>query len=279
MSIEFAGIRGMAPEVLPLPGEEDYLAEIISRPVAQPAREVIEAIEAGPFDPDDALPRDEAIRLCDPEPMEVENGWTKMPDGSVQVAFRTELPGVTAEMIEWWVDWHPWRDDRYRAWHPTEHFGNRPLPGATAQEKPYWGAVVFFDEEVGDGRSRIRTEFTSPLGFGFSHRPFADPAVKVILSARVGDAWMTHTDMAHVFIQEGDGLVLRSRFWIAENVRLRMPGMLAGLEDIGEFLASRKLVRDLAVPDGIGASVARHGAEEHAQLAEILPGLYDRFSR
>lgn len=270
--------KGMAPEAPPLPGEEEYLAEIIARPVARPAQEVTQAIESGPFDPPDALPRDEVIRLCDPEPMKVENGWTKMPDGSVQVAFRTELPKVTAEMIEWWADWHPLRDDRYRAWHPTEHFGNRPLPGGTSEEKPYWGAVIFFDEDVGDGRSRLRTEFTSPLGFGFSHRPFANPEVKVIISARVGDAMMTHTDMAHVFIQEGEGLVLRSRMWIAEHVRPRLPGPLVAAEDIAENLASRKLVRDIAVPDGIGASVARHGAEEYTQLGEILPGLYERFA-
>jgi hypothetical protein len=267
----------MAPDAPALPGDEEYLAEILSRPVAQPAAEVTEAIESGPFDPELVLEKADAIRLCDPAPMEVENGWTVRPDGSVQVAFRTALPGVTAEMVEWWAEWHPLRDDRYRAWHPSEHFGNRILPGATSQEKSYWGAVIFFDEVAGGERAQLRTEFTSPLGFGFSHRPFARPEVKVIISARVGDAVMTHTDMAHVFIEEGDGLVLRSRFWIAEHVRPRLPGPLVAAEDIGENLASRKLIRDLAVPDGVGPAVARHGAEEYAQLGQILPGLFERF--
>ena len=269
--------QGMAPDAPPLPGEDEYLAEIIARPVAQPASEVSEAIDSGAFDPDLTLPKADAIRLCDPEPMKVETGWTRLEDGSIQVAFRTELPGVTTEMVEWWADWHPLRDDRYRAWHPTEHFGNRILPGGSKQEKTYWGAVIFFDEDVGGGRSQLRTEFTSPLGFGFSHRPFERPEVKVIISARVGDAVMSHTDMAHVFLQEGDGLVLRSRFWIAEHVRPRLPGPLAALEDFAENLASRKPVRDFALPEGIGPAVARHGAEEHAQLGQILPGLYERF--
>ena len=269
--------KGKASEVPPLPGEDEYLAGIIARPVARPAPDVTEAIESGPFDPELALEKADVIRLCDPEPMEVESGWTVRPDGSVQVALRTELPGVTAEMIEWWSDWHPLRHDRYRAWHPTEHFGNRLLPGATSQEKSYWGAVIFFDEFAGGQRDQLRTEFTSPLGFGFSHRPFERPEVKVIISARVGDEFITHTDMAHVFIQEGDGLVQRSRFWIAEHVRPRLPGPLVAAEDIGENLASRKLVRDFAVPDGAGLAVARHAAEEHAQLGEILPGLFERF--
>ncbi len=269
----------MAPEAPPLSGEDEYLAEILARPVASPAPDVIQAIESGPFDPALALEKADAIRLCDPAPMEIETGWTERPDGSVQVAFRTELPGVTAEMIEWWAAWHPLRDDRYRAWHPTEHFGNRLLPGnAIRQEKSYWGAVIYFDEVAGLERTRLRTEFTSPLGFGFSHRPFEHPQVKVIISARVGDAVMTHTDMAHVFIEEGDGLVLRSRFWIAEHVRPRLPGPLVAAEDIAENLASRKLVRSLAVPEGVGPAVARHGAEEYAQLGEILPGLYERFA-
>lgn len=40
---------------------------------------------------------------------------------------------------------------------------------------------------------------------------------------------------------------------------------------------SSRLVRAVAVPEGIGEAVARHGAEEYAQLNEILPGLYQRF--
>lgn len=270
--------KGKAEEVPPQPGEEEYLAGIIAAPVAQPCDEVLEAIGSGPFDPDQALPRDQVSRLCDPEPLGVESGWTRLPDGSIQVAFRTLLPDLTAEMVEWWFGWHPLRDDRYRAWHPSEHFGNRVLPGATRQAKSYWGAVIFFDEDVGDGRSQLRTAFTSPQGFGLPGDPFADGAVKVILSARVGDRWMTHTDMIHVFLADGGGLSLRSRFWIAEHVRPRMPGPLVGLEDAAENLASRKLVRDIAVPDGIGESVARHGAEEHAQLGKILPGLYEHFA-
>lgn len=273
-----AAFKGMASEDPPLPGEEEYLAEIIARPVATPAAEVRVAIDAGPFDPADALPRERAARLCDPEPLKVESGWTRLPDGSVQVAFRTELPDLTAPMVEWWFDWHPGRDNRYRAWHPQEHFGNRRLPGGSRQAKPYWGAVIFFDEDVGDGRSRLRTEFTSPMGFGIPGDPFAGGDVQVIVAARVGDAFMTHTDMIHVFLREGEGLVLRSRMWIAGRVRPRLPGPLVALEDAADSLASRKLVRDLAVPKGIGASVARHGAEEHTQLNVILPGLYERFA-
>lgn len=270
--------KGMAPEVPPLPGEGDHLAGIIARPVARPAAEVIDAIESGPFDPEHALARDDAVRLCDPAPLKVENGWTRLPDGSIQVAFRTELPDLTTAMVEWWFDWHPLRDDRYRAWHPQEHFGNRLLPAVRNQEKPYWDAVIFFDEDVGDGRSQLRTEFTSPMGFGIPGDPFTGSDVEVIVSARVGDARMTHTDMAHVFLRDGDGLVLRSRMWIAAEVRPRLPGPLVALEDVAENLASRKLIRDIAVPEGIGAAVARHGAEEHAQLNEILPGLYERFA-
>ncbi len=149
-----AAFRGKATEVAPLPGEEDCLREILARPVARPAGEVTWAIEAGPFDPADALPREQVDRLCDPAPMAVENGWTKLPDGSIQVAFRTALAALTPEMIEWWADWHPLRDQRYRAWHPNEHFGNRNLPGATPGKKSYWGAVIFFDEDVGDGRTQ-----------------------------------------------------------------------------------------------------------------------------
>lgn len=267
------------PEERARSGESEYLARLLRKPLPKLPGEVKEQIDSGPFDPVHALSRSTPDRLCDPEPLAVETGWTRLPDKSVQVAVRTPLPDLTPEMVEWWFDWHPRRSDRYRAWHPEDHFGNGFSPPASPGLKPSWGAVNFPDEDVGDGRIRIRARFESPREFGFSDDYLDDPRVGTILCARVGDRWISHTDMAHVFLLEGAGLTLRSRFWIADRVRPQLPEPLAVAESPLEWIASRAVVRRFAVPDAVGHQLARHCAEEYTNLNRILPGLHERFAR
>ena len=51
------------------------------------------------------------------------------------------------------------------------------------------------------------------------------------------------------------------------------------LEGPAGSLLSRRPVRRLAIPGGMGPGLARHCAEEYANLNRILPGLHQRFSR
>ncbi|HWJ42406.1 MAG TPA: hypothetical protein VNR67_03135, partial [Solirubrobacterales bacterium] len=82
-------------------GLEAYL----SRPMTPPDPAVLAAIEAGPADPEAVLPRDELDRLLDPAPLAVETGRCFLADGCGYVAVRTEMPGVRAEMVDWWFEW------------------------------------------------------------------------------------------------------------------------------------------------------------------------------
>lgn len=260
------------------PGEQEYLDDLMAGPVAEPDPDAIEAIEASPFDPSLALSRNECDRLCDPDPLEVESGWTVLPDLSVQIAVSTPMPDLTPEMVEWWFDWHPRRGERYRVWHPLAHFDNGVGQSSGGGKKPSWGATNQVAEDIGDGRQEIRIDFQSPREFGFADDYLDDPVVGTIICARAGDSRVSHTDMAHVFLREGEGLRLRSRFWIGENIRPRLPGPLAIAAGPFESLVSRRQVRKLAIPDRIGPGLARHCAEEYANLNQILPGLFDRFS-
>jgi len=266
------------PEERALPGESKYLATLMIKPVAKASPATIESIEAGPFEPELALAFAEADRMCDPAPLEVESGWTVLTDGSVQVAVETPMPDLTAEMVEWWFDWHPRRRDRYRVWHPVAHYDNGIVPAEPPGHKPFWGSVNFPNEDVGDGPISVRIDFKSPREFGFADDYLEDPSVGTIVCGRVGDRWLTHTDMAHVYLRDGDGLRLRSRFWIGERIRPRLPGPASVAEGRIGSLLSRSLVRGPAIPDGVGPGLARHCAEEYANLNSILPGLFDRFA-
>jgi len=75
-----------------------------------------------------------------------------------------------------------------------------------------------------------------------------------------------------VFLREGDGVVLRSRFWL--GAALRPFGVLGAP---GERLLNNRLVRKRALPARLPRALAAHCAEEYANLATLLPELYARF--
>ncbi len=259
------------------PGAGDPgLAECLGRPLAPPDPVALAAIEAGPADPAAALPLARIDRLLDPAPLELESGWCELPDGVQFVAARTPMPAVSAAMVDWWFDWHPREPLRYRVWHPGAHSDNRLEPPARPGAKPFWGAVHHPVEDVGTGTVHARIAFVPPHELGFAGDALDDPAVGTIVCGWVGDdrRRVRHSAMAHVFLRDGDGLVLRSHFWLGAAIRPHLPGALA---DPAAALLNRRAVRRLALPRGLAPALALHCAEEYANLAVLLPELHARF--
>ena len=254
------------------PGLEAYLR----RPLSPPDPALLAALGSGPIDPAEALAPADLDRLLDPDPLAVESGWCTLPDGVGYVAVRTQMPAVDAAMVDWWFDWHPRDPLRYRVWHPLAHSDNSVEPPAEPGAKAHWGAVHHPVEDVGTGTVHARIAFVPPSRLGFSGDALDDPAVATIVCAEVGDdrRRLRHTVMAHVFLVAGDGVVLRSHFWLGAAIRPYLPSPLAGL---GERALNRPTVRRAALPKGLPAALARHCAEEYANLAVLLPELYERF--
>jgi hypothetical protein len=245
--------------------------------LAPPDPAVLAVIEAGPMDPALALPRGELDRLLDPAPLAAETGWCRLADGVRCVAVRTPMPAVDAAMVDWWFDWHARDSLRYRVWHPAAHSGNSvelpTVPGA----KAHWGAVHHPVEDVGTGTVHARIAFVSPSELGFSTDALDDRAVATIVCGWVGDdrRRMRHSAMAHVFLAADEGLVLRSHFWLGAAIRPYLP---APLGDPAAALLNRRRVRHLALPRGLAPGLARHCAEEYANLAALLPELHRTYA-
>jgi hypothetical protein len=255
----------------------DGLDAYLSRPLSEPAPEVLAAVEAGPIDPEDALPLDEIDRLRDPAPIEVESGWCTLPDGVGYVAIRTAMPRVSGEMVDWWFDWHPDEPRRYRAWHPLAHRSNSVERPARPGAKAHWGTVHHPVEDVGTGMVHARIAFHRPTRMGFSTDALDDPRTATIVCGIAGDEQrrMEHSPMAHVFLRDGDGVVLRSRFWLGAAIRPYLPGRLAAPAGLA---LNNRIVRRIALPSGLPKALARHCAEEYANLAALLPELHSRFA-
>lgn len=254
------------------PGLESYL----ERGMAPPDPAVLAAIEGGPAPAARALPLAEIDRLLDPAPLPLETGWCTLPDAVRFVAVRTPMPGVSAAMVDWWFDWHPREPLRYRVWHPAAHTGNSVELPAEAGAKRHWGAVHHPVEDVGTGTVHARIAFVPPRQLGFSTDALDDPAVGTVVCGWVGDdrRRTRHSAMAHVFLREGDDLVLRSHFWLGAAIRPYLPAPLA---DPAAALLNRRRFRDLALPRDLPPALARHCAEEYANLAALLPELHERF--
>lgn len=252
---------------------EDYLA----RPLTPPQPAAIEAVEHGPLDPRDAQSPAEMDLLLDPGELTGECGWCTLPDGCGYVAMRTPMPGVTAGMVDWWFDWHPRDPLRYRVWHPRAHRSNSIEPAAAPGAKPYWGTVHHPVEDIGTGTVHARIAFLPPEALGFSAGVLARPAVAAIVGGLVGDdrRRMQHTKMVHVFLESNGGLVLRSRFWLGAVVRPYVPEPLAG---VAARVLNRPAVRRRLVPMDVPPALARHCAEEYANLAALLPELYGQYA-
>ncbi len=253
------------------------LADYLTRPLTPPDPTALAAIERGPIDPRDAVPLARIDRLLDPDPLPAECGWCVLPDGCGYVAMRTPMPAVSGEMVDWWFDWHPRDPIRYRVWHPPAHESNSVELPAAAGAKPHWGAVHHPVEDVGTGTVHARIAFHPPAVLGFSAGALERPAVATIVCGLVGDdrRRMQHTKMAHVFLRDDGGVVLRSCFWLGAAIRPYAPEPLARL---GERLLNRPAVRRRMVPRAVMPALGRHCAEEYSNLAALLPDLHARFA-
>jgi len=254
-------------------GLDAYLA----RPLAPPDPAVLAAIKR-PADPAATVALADIERLLDPAPLPLESGWCTQPDGVRYVAVRTPMPAVSAAMVDWWFDWHPHDPLRYRVWHPAAHSDNSVELPAAPGAKAHWGAVHHPVEDVGTGTVHARIAFVPPSELGFCGDALDDPAVATIACGWVGDdrRRMRHSVMAHVFLAADEGVVLRSHFWLGAAIRPYLPASLA---DPAAALLNRRAVRNLALPRDLAPALARHCAEEYANLAALLPELHRDFAR
>lgn len=249
----------------------ELLQRLLGAPLAPADPAVLAELAEGPVDPARADRLEALDRLLDPAPLPCENGWCTLPDGVGYVAVRTAMPAVSGEMVDWWFDWHPREALRYRVWHPAAHRSNRLQEPAAAGAKRHWGAVHHPVEDIGGGDQRLRIAFLPPSRVGFSTDALELPAVATVVCGIGGEDArpLDSTVMCHVFLREGPGTVLRSRFWLGARIRPRVP--LGGL--LAPLLNTRR-VRRAAMPAKLPAALAQHCAEEYANLAAILPELY-----
>jgi FAD/FMN-containing dehydrogenase len=201
----------------------------------------------------------------------VEYGYSVDKDGSIAVAVKTDMPGVTPAMWDWWFGWHGSQDLRYKLWHPAAHLSTRWEDGK--DDACYVGRNSIIKEYIGKDPLDAVIQFKSPLEFGFSKASVNSPDKAVYICAKLGhpDLPVDYGYLVHQVRAIENGAEMRSRFFIGgKYASVRKKGRLAEMAtDI-----VRKFKR---LPDNFGADLLRHCAEEMNHLAAFLPRLYQQY--
>lgn len=244
-------------------------------PLAEPVRQ---ALLHGPVAAL-LLPRlAEAPRLLAAAEQELEDGFGVQDDGSVHVAVRTLMPGVSPAMIDWWFGWHSAEPQRYKLWHPRAHVHAQwSAPAATTLagkegRELYVGRVSLVDEYLGSQLAQAAIRFLPPAELGFDEARLADAEQATVVCAEVGLSaypvaigYLVH----HVRrLPGGGGAEMRSRFWLGGPYsRIGSSRLLGAL-----VTSVARLVRRPSVDDCRELLV--HCAQEMAHLASFLPRLH-----
>jgi hypothetical protein len=236
-------------------------------------RHVTEALEHGPRAGPTLLAFDDAPTLDNEGYQQTENGYGVLADGSVQVSVRTDMPGITPTMWEWWFGWHGCDSRRYKLWHPRAHISaawqDRDDTGRKDSTR-YVGRTSLITEYIGSSMLRAAIRFVTPATLGL---PAADDAA-VPVCARLGSrdvpvdaGWFVH----HIRVT-GVGSEMRSRFWLGgPHISVR------GVPGFANFLVRPPASRILGASADYARDLMVHCAQEMNHLAGFLPALYEQF--
>lgn len=231
--------------------------------------EVMDGLALGSVPEDKTLPFDEINRLTQPGYLDLENGYSLLEDGTAYVAVRTDFPGATGKMIYWWFCWHAMKDIRYKIWCPGAHYSigvedmDRLTNEHLSDKARFLKNPQYPVEDIGPGPMALSIRFVPPKRFGFNTATFRKNGIAAVICGvvgfRAGQMTIEHSYMCHVFRKKGDGLELRSRFWL---------GKVLNTPNLKKLIITEDLAMDMLL----------HCSQEYNHLAGFLPDIYNEFA-
>lgn len=203
--------------------------------------------------------------ILESEELQNEIGYTSFEDGSYLVSMVCPMPGITADMIEWWFWWHAQDSLRYQIWYPSEHinisYSRKDKAYFQQSSLPSFSPNTHYPvERIGGIKMPLQINFTDPEDFGFSASLIEKNNFAKIICGHVGAFYnlVRHTEMAHMFRKTDDGLFMISRFWIGKTMK-------------------NPFLRKIIISEDMARSMAEHCCIEYRNLAKILPELYNEY--
>ncbi len=252
-------------------------AKYFYREIVAPAPERVLIMDRQ-MDPAGSLPIERINDLLNPGYQEVETGWCILPNGAGYIANHVIMPGVTVNMVNWWMAWHGLEPMRYRIWYPPAHFSvtlsDKDRAKVTDPQRPLaqknYGVTHFVIEDTGGGPEKIAISFMSPQDVGFDMSRFKSPNVGTIFAANGVSlllnpppgvpTFKTPSFMIHFIREIPGGIEYRTRFWMGYHIVNKTPYLL--------------LPKGAKIPELVPAGLARHNVHEYINLASFLPEIY-----
>jgi hypothetical protein len=232
-----------------------------------------------PMDPVKALPIQRMNELLDPGYHDVETGYCIMPDGSGYVAVLSRMPGVTVDMVRWWMAWFVLEDLRYKIWFPRDHKAVRikdedramlmdpTIPRERKIENPSpWHEAL---EDIGSGMASVQIDVMGPEDMGFDMSRFRAPYVATtvggVATVLTSDGPPGYVSMVHFIREIPEGIEYRTRFWMGYAIKDRKSLLM--------------LPTGVRIPEEAAAGLLEHDILEYSNLKVLLPEVYAEFGQ
>ena len=237
--------------------------------------QVAQALLRGELARELAFGLDDAGELLKPDYLALENGYARLDNNQLFVAVRTEMPGSTGAMFEWWMGWHYMEDQRYKLWHPRAHVANgtSEMRGddPTLSDREKYLTTHHVTEYIGNHLNSITITFLDPKNIFGEQADLSSGRTTALVCGRVDlqRAPVTLGWIIHQIREREDGTEMRSRFWLG---RPEISGSRRG--NPRNWLLRSRWFQRLALPHNLGHDMLEHCAMEMNHLARLLPELY-----
>lgn len=196
-----------------------------------------------------------------------ETGVHRQPNGVYRVRALTRMPGVRAEMVEWWFADYMQTTEHYIRWHPTAHVWmdwENKVPGEII------GASHLVHEYIGEDLQKLRIQFVDPSNY---LGELEDRDDRFIVCARVGELEepINFTTMCHIIRDTEFGAEMRSVFWLG-HISARDGN--ENVFSVQGLIGNSWLARQLLVDDQLAVDLMTHAIQEMGNLGDFLPDLY-----
>lgn len=201
-----------------------------------------------------------------------EFGWWQMEDGTALIANKTDFPGVTGEIFDWWFAWHPIDRLRYAIWDNEDHYDvylddpARARDMSLTMRERHWGSIHNIWEDIGGGQvDLLRISFKRPDDMGYDETQIDTELCNALVCANVlvvgsGDMPDVPVVMTHFLRPTQGGSQLRSRFWFGWQIENGVP--------------VKKIPDGFQIPKEGPINLLNHNVKEFSNLARILPDVY-----
>lgn len=202
-----------------------------------------------------------------------EFGWWLLEDGTATIANKTFIPGLTAEMFDWWFAWHPIDRLRYACWDNEDHYDvylddpARALDMSLSMQERHWDSIHNIWEDIGTGTpDLLRIHFRKPSDLGYDMSKIGTDVCNALVCANVkvigsGDMPDVPVVMTHFLRPVEGGSILRSRFWFGWQII--------------DGIAVKCIPDGFEIPKEGPVALLNHNVKEFSNLARILPSIYN----